>query len=216
MHRALRSLAEELVLSDELQAGRNSMFEPQDLPGRWGRVVRALDHLLQAVQCEAVVGGGWAVWRYGYAGRVTQDIDIVLAADRIDEFLRAASVAGFDVLPLAPGRWPKILHRETGIKVDILPEGGRPGTVSRPAPTTVPHPSRMGASGSTLRYVSLPLLIELKIAAGRPRDDADVAELIRANPEQVDAVRRHLASVHADYAVAFDRLVQRAADQRDE
>jgi hypothetical protein len=212
----LESLAERLDLADALLAGRDRMFEPQDLPGRYGRVIKAVDHLLQAVGCEAVLGGGWAVWRHGFHGRVTQDVDIVLAADRLDEFLRAASVAGFDVLPQPPGRWPKLMHRETNIKVDILPEGQRPGTVSRPAPTTLPHPSALGAAGHALRYITLPALIELKLAAGRVRDEGDVVELVRANPRHVEAVRRHLATAHADYVAAFDRLVERARDQRDE
>jgi len=160
-----------------------------------------------------VLGGGWAVWRHGYVGRVTQDIDIALPADRIDEFLRAAAVSGFDLAPVQPGRWPKMLHRDTGIEVDVLPEGGRPGTAAKPAPTTIPHPSRMGAGGSALRYIDLPSLIELKLAAGRARDESDVVELVRANPDQVEAVRQHLAGVHANYVRAFDALVQRARDQ---
>jgi hypothetical protein len=41
-------------------------------------------------------------------------------------------------------------------------------------------------------------------------------ELMRADPDQVDAVRQHLTCVHADYVNAFDRLVQRAREQRDE
>src|SRR5438045_6862786 len=106
----LETLTEQLELADALLAGRDRMFEPQDLPGRYGRVIRAVDHLLRAVGCEAVLGGGWALWRHGFHGRVTQDVDIVLAADRIDEFLRAAAVAGFDVLPQSPGRWPKLMH----------------------------------------------------------------------------------------------------------
>jgi hypothetical protein len=216
MHVTLESLTEQLRLADELFAGRDHMFEPQDLPGRWGRVIRALDHLLQVVDCPAVVGGGWAVWRHGFQGRMTQDVDIVLPTDRIDDFLRAAAVAGFEVLAHPPGRWPKLIHKETGIKVDILPEGQRPGTPTKPAPTTLPHPSALGASGTTLRYITLPALIELKLAAGRGRDESDVIELMRANPDQVDAVRRHLASVHADYVVAFDRLLQRAREQQDE
>jgi hypothetical protein len=207
---------EQLELADELLAGRDRMFEPQDLPGRYGRVVKALDHLLAVLGCEAVLGGGWAVWRHGFHGRMTQDVDIVLPADRIDEFLRAAAMSGFDPLPLQPGRWPKVVHKETGIKVDILPEGERPGTASHPAPTTLPHPSELGASGSALRYITLPALVELKLAAGRARDESDIIELMRANPNQVDAVRQHLASVHNDYVVAFDRLVQRAREQRDE
>ena len=189
------------------------MLDPQDLPGRYGRVVKAVDHLLQVIGCPAVLGGGWAVWRHGYVGRVTQDIDIALPADRIDEFLRAAAVAGFNVLPVQPGRWPKVMHRDTGIEVDILPEGGRPGTAAKPAPTTIPHPSRMGAAGSALRYISLPYLIELKLAAGRARDESDVVELVRANLDQVEAIRQHLAGIHAEYVQGFDHLVGRAREQ---
>jgi hypothetical protein len=212
----LQSITRQLELADQLLAGRDHMLEPQDLPGRYGRVIGALNHLLQAVGCEAVLGGGWAVWRHGYQGRVTQDVDIVLPADKIDEFLRAAAISGFQVLPRPAGRWPKLMHKETNIQVDILPEGERPGTPSHPAPTTLPHPSALGAAGNSLRYITLPALIELKLAAGRPRDEGDVAELIRANPQQVDAIRRHLALVHADYVALFDRLVERALDQSDE
>ena len=71
-------LTRQLELADILLAGRNRMLEPQDLPGRYGRVVRALDQVLSACDCEAVVGGGWAVWRHGYVGRITQDVDLAL------------------------------------------------------------------------------------------------------------------------------------------
>jgi hypothetical protein len=191
------------------------MFNPQDLPGRYGRVVKAVDHLLSVLNCQAVLGGGWAVWHHGFIGRVTQDLDIVLPAQRIDEVLHAAAVSGFEILPRQPGRWPKMQHKDTGIQVGILPEGARPGTASRPAPTTIPHPVAMGAHGPMLRYIGLPSLIELKLAAGRVRDESDVVELIRANPEHVGNVRQHLAAVHADYARAFDHLIQRAHEESD-
>src|SRR5687767_11623243 len=203
----LESLSAQLALADELREGRERMLEPQDLPGRYGRVIKALDHVLHAVGAEAVVGGGWAVWRHGYVGRVTQDVDIVVAADHVDALLRAAAVAGFQVLARQPGRWPKIVHKETGITVDLLPEGERPGTPSRPAPTALPHPARVGATGAMLRYITLPALIELKLAAGRARDESDVIELVRANPEQVDSIRNHLRAAHADYLAAFEMLL---------
>ncbi len=41
----LAFLQENLELGELLLAGRGSMFEPQDLPGRYGRVVAAVDHL---------------------------------------------------------------------------------------------------------------------------------------------------------------------------
>jgi hypothetical protein len=191
------------------------MLTPQDLPGRYGRVVRAVDHLLDILQCPSVLAGGWAVWRYGFVGRVTQDIDIVLPADRIEEFMRTASVSGFEVLPQPEGRWPKARHKDSDVKVDILPENARPGTKAKLAPTTIRHPLAMGAQGSSLVYISLPALIELKIAAGRIGDEHDVVELIRANPDQVDGIRQHLAAIHADYLQSFDALVQRASAQQE-
>ena len=209
-------LTEQLELAEALRAGGTNMTEPQDLPGRYGRVIRAVNHVLRAIGSEAVLAGGWAVWRHGYIGRVTQDVDVVVPADRVDDFVRTASVAGFEPLPRRPGRWPKLTHRETGVQVDLLPEGERPGTPSRPAPTTLPHPSTLGASGDQLRYITLPALIHLKLAAGRARDESDVVELLRANPAQVDAIRKHLASVHVAYVTALDRLAERAREQGEE
>src|SRR5262249_25675859 len=163
-----------------------------------------IDHLLQVTDTEAVLGGGWAVWHYGFSGRITQDIDIALPAAKIDEFMRAASVSGFELLPQQPGRWPKMKHKETNVQVDILPEGARPGTAAKLAPTTIPHPNRMGAIAKQLRYISLYSLIELKIAAGRARDESDVVELVRTNPDKLEAIRRHLSTVHPDYVATFD------------
>jgi hypothetical protein len=201
------ALTQQLQLAEILLAGRDRMLEPQDLPGRYGRVVKAIDQVLHAMDCEAVVGGGWAVWRYGYVGRVTQDIDIVLPAARVDEFLQTASVTGFEVLPPPEGRWPKLVHRETGIEIDVLPEGGRPGTASRPAPTVISHPKAMGAVRGALKYAALTHLIELKLAAGRLRDDADVLELLRENRIQTAELRAHLAAVHPQYVARFDELL---------
>jgi hypothetical protein len=212
---AQQAILEGLALAESLRSNREQMLEPQDLPGPYGGVVKPIDRLLKAANAQAVVGGGWAVWRHGYVGRVTQDVDIVVAADRVDELLRVAAVSGFDVLPHAPGNWPKLLHRETAVTVDILPEGGRPGTATHPAPTTLPHPSTIGASGSALRYITLPALIELKLAAGRARDESDVIELIRANPGAEPSIRQHLSTVNASYVQAFERLVQRAREQED-
>jgi hypothetical protein len=191
------------------------MLEPQDLPGRYGRVIKSIDRLLEVIQCESVVAGGWAVWHHGYVGRVTQDVDIVIPANRVDELLRVAAVSAFDALPTQPGRWPKLVHHETGVTVNLLPEGQRPGTPSHPAPTTLPAPSAVGASGYALRYITLPALVELKLAAGRARDESDVVELIRANPDQQETIRHHLARVHSDYISAFDRLIARARDEQD-
>jgi len=208
-------LTERLELADQLRAGKETMLTPQDLPGRYGRVVRAVDHLLDLMQCPAVLAGGWAVWHHGFVGRITQDIDIVLPANRIDAFLRLATVAGFEVLSQPEGRWPKARHKETEVKVNILPEAARPGTAAKLAPTTIRHPLALGGQGSALVYASLPALVELKIAAGRIGDEHDLVELIRTNRDQIEGIRQHLTTIHADYVRAFDALVQRASTQEE-
>ena len=132
-HVTLESLAGQLELADALR-GKDAMFDPQDLPGRYGRVIRALDRLLETIGCEAVVAGGWAVWRHGYVGRVTEDVDIVVPAANIEEFLRVASVSGFEVAAVPAGIWPKLRHRDSGVNVDILPERRYPRNVFPPRP----------------------------------------------------------------------------------
>ena len=211
----LEFLSEQVELSEQLNMGRDVMLEPQDLPGRYGRVVRAIDHILEVTRIEAALGGGWAVWRHGYAARLTQDIDIALPADRIEEFQRAASVSGFELLAQKPGRWPKMRHKQTGVQVDILPEGARPGTALKLAPTTIPHPARMGAEQGRLRYMTLSATVLLKIAAGRERDQGDVVELIRSNTNQLEAIRNDLGAAHPQYVEIFDRLVKSAEAQAD-
>jgi len=206
-------VAEQLELADLLRAGRDRMLEPQELPGRYGRVIRALDRLLGAIRGEAVVAGGWAVWRHGYLGRVTQDVDIVVPAGIVEELLRVAAVSGFEVLPTRAGAWPKLRHEESDVNVDLLPEGATPGTPSQPAPTTIPHPARLGAQVGRLKYIDLAGLVELKLAAGRARDQSDVVELLLANPDRVEAIRQHLRTVHQRYVEHFDGLAARAKEQ---
>ena len=203
-------LAEQLAIADALLQGRETMLMPQELPGRYGRVVHAIDRVLLASDCEALVGGGWAVWRHGYIGRVTQDIDIILPANRIAEFMRVASVSGFQVLSSLPGRWPKLLHKDTDVQVDILPEGERPGSPPDYAPTTIPSPSQIGAVVGSLRYIGINTLVELKLAAGRLKDKADVVELLRVNSGEVNSIRTHLVHVHPQYVNLFDELVAQA------
>src|SRR5262245_45658682 len=115
----LSALREHLELVEQLRTRKSAMLEPQDLPGRYGLVVQGVDAVLQAISCEAVLGGGWAVWHHGYLGRYTQDLDIALPQNRVEEFLRVAAVSGFDVLRPTSGRWPRLQHRDTQIDVDI-------------------------------------------------------------------------------------------------
>ena len=60
----------------------------------------------------------------------------------------------------------------------------------------------------------LPGLVELKLAAGRLRDESDVVELILANPDEIDAIRQRLGAAHAQYVARFDELLTRRGNKR--
>ena len=187
--------------------------QPQDLPGRYGRLVRDLERLLTITQTLSVVAGGWAVWRHGYAGRVTEDVDIVIPRDSIEALRETAPLCGFNFLTPPAGRWPKLQHRETNIEVDFLPEASFPGTPNHPAPIPIGHPSRYEAELDSLRFISLNGLIELKLGAGRAKDVADIIELIKYNPQQLTSVSEYLTALHPDYARRFELLIQQARDE---
>lgn len=209
----LETLTEHVVLAEALQKGRPNMLEPQDLPGRFGRSVKAIDAVLRATGISAVLGGGWAVWRHGFTARVTQDLDIALPADAIEEFMKVACVFGFESLPHPPGRRPKLRHKESNTNIDILPEKARPGSAARPAPTTIPHPGAMGGTAGRLCFMQLPSLVELKLAAGRVQDDADLIVLIQVHSDSIDDLHAHLQTIHPDYVGRFECLVARAREQ---
>lgn len=56
----------------------------------------------------------------------------------------------------------------------------------------------------------LPALIELKIAAGRGHEEADVIQLMRVNIHESDTLRKHLVDTHPAYTLKFDHLLERA------
>ena len=66
-----------------------------------------------------------------------------------------------------------------------------------------------------MTYIDLAGLIELKLAAGRARDESDVVELLRANPDQVNAIREHLSHVNDRYLKRFNELLALAQEQTD-
>ena len=167
---------------------------------------------LVALDAPAVVAGGWAVWHHGYAGRVTEDVDVVVARADLDRLKEHAGRFGFEWLPPPEGHWPKYVHAVTGIEVDFLPEGGRPGRPGSLAPTTIRHPEVYGATKERVDYIALEGLVELKLASRRLKDQADVVELIRFNRDRMPDLERYLDGIHPDYATMLKALEAEATD----
>jgi predicted nucleotidyltransferase len=141
--------------------------------------------LLQSQGVRFIVIGGWAAIIHG-AARGTSDVDLVYARDpdnihRLVEALRAWQPYLRGVPPGLPFRWDdatvaaglNFTLTTTHGDLDLLGEvtgGGRYEAL-------LPFTQEVTAFGITCRVVTLEQLIQLKRAAGRPKDLEAIAEL---------------------------------------
>lgn len=143
------------------------------------KVQRALTELartLDELEIPYAIAGAMALNAYGYE-RVTTDVDVILTKEGLAA-LKARKL-GRGYLEGSRG----LRDTALGVDIDVLITGEYPGD-GKPKPIAFPDPATAEAGGS-YRLVSLPKLIELKLASGmtaphRLKDLADVLELIRA------------------------------------
>jgi hypothetical protein len=148
-----------------------------------GRVFETLTRLaarLAAAEIDYVVVGGMAMAVHGFV-RPTEDIDIRLTAEGLEEFRRSLIGRGF--VAAFPGATRKFKDAQTGVEIEVLTTGGFPGD-GKPKPVSFPNPAVVAVDYNGIKVIELSKLIELKLASGtsargRLRDLADVQDLIR-------------------------------------
>jgi hypothetical protein len=138
--------------------------------------------------------GGMAVNVHGYR-RTTNDVDFLLTAEGFAEFERRFVPKHYDRVPRRPHRFA---DRKNQVIVDFLVTGLYPGS-GKPGPISYPDPSAVGTPIEGMQVIELRMLVELKLAARRYQDFADVVSLIRAHQlDEAFADRLH-PSVRGDY-----------------
>lgn len=125
------------------------------------------------------VAGGMALFFHGYR-RFTEDVDILVTRSGLSTIHAALEGRGY--LPLFAGS-KNLRDANTGVRVEFLVSGEYPGD-GRPKPVAFPDPASSGIAIGDTTFLSLPYLVELKLASGmtasgRLKDLADVQELIR-------------------------------------
>ncbi|HEY6475627.1 MAG TPA: hypothetical protein VI456_03545 [Polyangia bacterium] len=136
-------------------------------------------HLADAHIPYAIVGA-MALGAHGYE-RATSDVDLLVTRDGLAKF-KALNLGRGYVEKFAGSKG--LRDTENGVNIDVLIAGDFPGD-GRPKPVSFPDPSGAAVEGERFRILSLPKLIELKLASGmtaphRLKDLADVLELIKA------------------------------------
>jgi hypothetical protein len=158
---------------------------------------RLVDHLQQAGIPYAIMGA-MAVNLHG-AERTTKDVDVLMTRQGLEQFRRDFLGVAYDPVPKRPRRF---VDRENGITVDVLVTGHYPGQGGS-GPFPFPDPAEAGQDvkqdANQVRVVTLPQLIQLKLAARRHYDFGDVVLLIKTHQLDESFLEKLHPSVHRDF-----------------
>ncbi len=142
------------------------------------RTLRKIAQRLGELDIPYAIAGGMALFAHGFR-RFTEDVDVLVSREGLEELHR--HLEGLGYLPLlAGGR--NLRDAESGVRIEFLVTGEYPGD-GKPKPVCFPAPDAASVEKDGVRWLSLPAIVELKIASGmtspgRLRDLADVQELI--------------------------------------
>jgi hypothetical protein len=135
---------------------------------------------LRPVQGSALLIGGLAVIHYGYE-RSTGDVDILYAQSDGGILKRLRSK--FKLLSKSKGGWHHLENKKTGVRLELIPEGGLTTYGFIPGPVLVG-----GSEGFISRYG----LAWLKLVSGRSKDITDLVELAKRDMKNAEAVCKKL------------------------
>jgi hypothetical protein len=158
------------------------------------QTMRRLARRLKKAGIPYAVLGAMAVNAHG-AERTTRDVDILLTPEGLERF-REAFVG--EVYDPVEGRPRRFIERQSGVVVDCLVTGRYPGS-GKPGPLAFPDPAEASQEIEKVRVVTLPHLVQLKLAARRYYDFGDVVALIRTHHLDESFLPQLHASVHRDF-----------------
>jgi hypothetical protein len=158
------------------------------------KTMRRIVKRLEKAHIAYAVVGGMAVYAHRYR-RTTDDLDILLTPEGFAEFKRLFvpnKYAPHDRLAR------RFTDRANDVPVDVLVTGLFPGS-GKPGPISYPDPMEVGETIKKIRVVDLLTLIQMKLAARRHQDFADVVNMIHFNKLDESFAERLHPSVRRDY-----------------
>ena len=142
------------------------------------KALRAITRRLDALGIDYAVVGGLALFKHGYR-RFTEDVDLLVTQENLDKIHE--HLEGLGYLPPFKGS-NHLRDTQHGVKVEFLVTGQYPGD-GKPKPVAFPDPADAAVDIDGFRVLSIPRLIDLKLASGlsnprRGKDLIDVQSLI--------------------------------------
>lgn len=140
----------------------------------------AIAKRLDALGIPYAVVGGMALFFHGHR-RFTEDVDLLVTKD--DLKVIHEKLEGLGYLPPFAGS-KHLRDTEYGVKVEFRTTGDFPGD-GKEKPVAFPNPADVRVEGDGVWFLSLPALVELKLASGmtnplRGKDIVDVQEIVAA------------------------------------
>ncbi len=158
------------------------------------QAMRRLARRLKKARIPYAIMGAMAVNAHG-AERTTRDVDVLLTPEGLERFRQ--EFVGEDYEPVE-GRPRRFVERQSGVTVDCLVTGRYPGS-GKPGPLAFPDPTEASEEIEKIRVLTLPQLIQLKLAARRHYDFGDVVFLIRTHNLDESFLPRLHPSVRQDF-----------------
>jgi hypothetical protein len=154
---------------------------------------------LEELGVSYAVAGGMALFKHGYR-RFTEDVDILVSPDGLKKIHQA--LPGLGYARAFPGS-KNLRDTEHGVRIEFLIAGQYPGD-GKPKAIAFPPPDAVALERDGIKVLSLPALVELKLASGlsgadRAKDLADVQELIKTLRLPRDFAEQIHESVRAKY-----------------
>jgi hypothetical protein len=160
-------------------------------------VYATLDRLAEKFRQAGIayaVMGAMAVNLHG-ARRTTDDLDVLVTRQGLEVFRQTFVGVDFDQVP---GRSRRFVDKQSGITLDLLVTGHYPGR-GGPGPIAFPDPTEASEEKRNVRVLTLPQLIQLKLAARRYKDFGDVVFLIDTLNLDESFLDKLHPSVHKDF-----------------
>ena len=147
--------------------------------GQVHKTLAALVEDMEKAGIDYAIIGAMALNAHGYP-RETTDVDVLVRPEGLDAF--KSRCVGLGYRPAFANARKNFRNTETNVRVEFVTTGEYPGD-GKPKPVAFPDPALVAVTIDKARVISLPKLIELKLASGmtnraRLRDLADVQDLI--------------------------------------
>src|SRR5438552_7586383 len=127
--------------------------------------LRRLAKRLEKAGIPYAVMGAMAVNLHG-ARRTTDDVDVLLTGQGLERFRRELTPKFYKPVE---GRPRRFVEKKSEVQFDVLVTGRLPGS-GKLGPFAFPDPSEVAQEIENIRVISLPQLIQLKLAARRYYD----------------------------------------------